>query len=323
MAQENAQQQEAQVQTQDAQETSLLDQILTQGKLARDEFQKERAKDMIAEFVGQVMQGELTLSKSMDVSINARIAEIDRLLTAQLNEVMHHEEFQKLEGSWRGLHHLVKNSLTSTSLRIRVMSVNKKELLKDFERALEFDQSALFKKIYEEEYGTFGGAPYGALIGDYEFSNHPQDMALLEKLSQVAAASHAPFISAASSELFGWETFSEMNDVRDVAKIFDRTEYMKWRSFRESEDSRYVGLTLPHVLGREPYGAMTRPTESFNFEEDVDGKDHKKIPLEQCRLCFCNALDGSLFNARLVRRDPRRRRRRSGSGTADAYFPNG
>jgi type VI secretion system protein ImpC len=290
MAQENAQQQEAQVQTQDAQETSLLDQILTQGKLARDEFQKERAKDMIAEFVGQVMQGELTLSKSMDVSINARIAEIDRLLTAQLNEVMHHEEFQKLEGSWRGLHHLVKNSLTSTSLRIRVMSVNKKELLKDFERALEFDQSALFKKIYEEEYGTFGGAPYGALIGDYEFSNHPQDMALLEKLSQVAAASHAPFISAASSELFGWETFSEMNDVRDVAKIFDRTEYMKWRSFRESEDSRYVGLTLPHVLGREPYGAMTRPTESFNFEEDVDGKDHKKYLWSNAAYAFATRL---------------------------------
>ncbi|MBX7172999.1 MAG: type VI secretion system contractile sheath large subunit [Pyrinomonadaceae bacterium] len=258
------------------QEVSLLDQILTEGKMARDEFQKERAKDMISEFVSQVMAGELTMSKNMDVAINARIAEIDRLLSAQLNEIMHQEEFQRLEGSWRGLHHLVSNSLTGTQLKIRVMNASKKELVKDFERALEFDQSALFKKIYEEEYGTFGGAPYGALIGDFEFGNHPQDLALLEKLSQVAAASHAPFLSAASPGLFGWDTFGEMTEVRDVSKIFDRTEYAKWRSFRESEDSRYVGLTLPHVLGREPYGAATKPTETFNFEEDVDGTDHKK-----------------------------------------------
>ena len=275
MAEKAQQQGEAQVQEQ-TQELGLLDQILTEGRMARDDFQKERAKDMIGEFVGQVMKGELTLSKNMDVAINSRIAEIDRLITSQMNEIMHNEEFQKLEGSWRGLHHLVKNSLTGTQLKIRVMSVTKKDLLKDFERALEFDQSALFKKIYEEEYGTFGGAPYGALIGDYEFGNHPQDMALLESMSQVAAAAHAPFLSAASSELFGWDTFSEMNEVRDVSKIFDRAEYAKWRSFRESEDSRYVGLTLPHVLGRVPYGVMTKPTETFNFEEDVDGTDHKK-----------------------------------------------
>ncbi len=272
---EKAQQQEAQVQEQ-TQEVGLLDQILTEGKMARDDFQRERAKDMIGEFVGQVMSGELTMSKNMDVAINARLAEIDRLITSQMNEIIHNEEFQKLEGSWRGLHHLVKNSLTGTQLKIRVMSATKKDLLKDFERALEFDQSALFKKIYEDEYGTFGGAPYGALIGDYEFGNHPQDMALLENMSQVAAAAHAPFLSAASPELFGWDNFNEMTEVRDVSKIFDRTEYAKWRSFRESEDSRYVGLTLPHVLGREPYGAATRPTETFNFEEDVDGTDHKK-----------------------------------------------
>ncbi len=257
-------------------EGGLLDKILTEGRLARDEFQKERSKDMIAEFVGQVMSGQLTMSKNMDLAINSRIAEIDRLVSAQMNAIMHHEDYQKLEGSWRGLHYLVKNSLTGPQLKIRVLSVNKKDLLKDFERALEFDQSNLFKKIYEEEYGTFGGAPYGALIGDFEFGNHPQDLALLENLSQVAAAAHAPFFSAASAGLFGWDTFSEMSEVRDVAKIFDRTEYAKWRSFRESEDSRYVGLTLPHVLMREPYGAATKPTETFRFEEDVDGTDHKK-----------------------------------------------
>lgn len=254
----------------------LLDKILTEGRMARDDYQKERAKDMIGEFVNQVMSGELTMSKNMDVAINSRIAEIDRLVSAQMNEIMHHEDFQKLEGSWRGLHHLVKNSLTGTQLKIKVMSVTKNDLLKDFERALEFDQSALFKKVYEEEYGTFGGAPFGALIGDYEFGNHPQDMSLLESVSQVAAAAHAPFLSAASAGMFGWDTFGDMTEVRDVAKIFDRTEYMKWRSFRDSEDSRYVGLTIPHVLMREPYGAATKPTETFRFEEDVDGKDHKK-----------------------------------------------
>jgi len=268
---------ESAAQTVETQESvSVLDQILTEGRMARDDYQREQAKDMIGEFVSQVMSGELTMSKNMDVAINSRIAEIDRLVSAQMNEIMHHEDFQKLEGSWRGLHHLVKNSLVSPQLKIKVMSATKKDLLKDFERALEFDQSAMFRKVYEEEYGTFGGAPFGALIGDYEFGNHPQDMSLLESISQVAAAAHAPFLSAASAGMFGWDTYSEMTEVRDVAKIFDRTEYMKWRSFRESEDSRYVGLTMPHVLMREPYGAATKPTETFRFEEDVDGKDHKK-----------------------------------------------
>ncbi|MBV9211455.1 MAG: type VI secretion system contractile sheath large subunit [Acidobacteria bacterium] len=257
-------------------ESDLLSRILDEGRLARDESQMARAKDMIAEFVGQVMAGELTMSKDMEASINARIAVIDKLMSAQLNEIMHNEAFQKLEGSWRGLHHLVHNSETSTMLKIRVMNASKKDLLKDLERAPEFDQSALFKKVYEEEFGTFGGAPFGALIGDYDFGNHPQDMSLLEKISNVAAAAHAPFVSAAAPGLFGWDSFTDLTEVRDLAKIFDRTEYVKWRSFRESEDSRYVGLTLPHTLMRLPYGQETVPTESFNFEEDVDGKDHKK-----------------------------------------------
>ncbi len=275
MANQEAKEAQAPAEEQE-QERSLLDEILSDGRMARDEFQKERAKDMIGEFVSQVMSGEITMSKNMDATINARVAEIDRLVSAQMNEIIHHADFQKLEGSWRGLHQLVSNTLTSPQMKIRVMPATKKDLLKDFERALEFDQSSMFKKIYEEEYGQFGGAPFGAIIGDFEFGNHPQDLALLENLAQVAAASHAPFLSAASPEMFGWNEFSEMSQVRDVAKIFDRTEFMKWRSFRESEDSRYVGLTLPHTLGREPYGAATKPTEKFMFEEDVDGKDHSK-----------------------------------------------
>lgn len=257
-------------------EGSLLTKILEEGRLARNEVQEQQARDLLSEFVQQVMKGQVVVSKDMESSINARIAQIDKLLTAQLNEVMHHEDFQKLEGSWRGLHHLVMNSETGTMLKIRVLNVSKKDLLKDMERASEFDQSALFKKVYEEEFGTFGGAPFGALIGDYEFSNHPQDLSLLEKISNVAAAANAPFFSSASAQMFGWDSFTELTEVRDLAKIFDRTEFAKWRSFRESEDSRYVGLCLPHTLMRLPYGAETLPTETFHFEEDVDGKDHKK-----------------------------------------------
>lgn len=264
------------VETHEQQEVDLLTRILDEGRLVRDESQSERAKDLIAEFVQQVMQGQLVISKDLEATINARIAEIDRLITAQLNEVMHAEPFQKLEGSWRGLHYLVFETETSTMLKIRVLNVSKKDLLRDLERAIEFDQSALFKKVYEEEFGMFGGSPYGALIGDYEFTNHPQDMALIEKISNVSAAAHAPFISAAGPQLFGWDSFTDLVEVRDLAKIFDRTEYVKWRSFRESEDSRYVGLTLPHILMRLPYGKETIPTETFNFEEDVTGRDHSK-----------------------------------------------
>jgi type VI secretion system protein ImpC len=189
---------------------------------------------------------------------------------------MHHQDFQKMEGSWRGLHYLVHQSETSTMLKIKVLNTSKDDLRKDLERASEFDQSALFKKVYEEEFGTFGGAPFGALVGDYEFGRHPQDVALIEKISNVAAAAHAPFFSAASPQLFNLDSFTELGTPRDMAKIFDTVEYAKWKSFRESEDSRYVGLCLPHILMRLPYGPDTVPVEGFNFKEDVDGKDHSK-----------------------------------------------
>ncbi len=257
-------------------EKGLLDQILEEGRLARDETQREWAKDLVGEFVKQVMEGAMVISKDTEAMVNARIAQIDKLISLQLNEVMHHPDFQKLEASWRGLHYLVFQSETGERLKLRVMNVSKKDLLKDMEKATEFDQSALFKKVYEEEYGTFGGAAYGALIGDYEFSNHPQDLSLLEKISQVAAAAHAPFIAAASPKLFNWESFTELGGPRDLAKIFQSVEYAKWKSFRESEDSRYVALALPHILMRLPYGQDNVPVEAFNYEEGVDGTDHSK-----------------------------------------------
>jgi len=262
--------------TTETQEVSLLDQIIDEGHIGRDTEQREASKKQITTLIEEVMKGTVTVSKDVEATISARIADIDELLSRQLNAIMHAPEFQKLEGSWRGLQYLVQQSETSTMLKLRVLNTSKQDLLKDLQKAPEFDQSALFKKVYEEEYGTFGGAPFGAMIGDYEFGRGPQDMELLEKISNVAAAAHAPFLSAASPEMFNLDSYTDLPNPRDMAKIFESTEYVKWRSFRESEDSRFVGLTLPHILMRLPYGPETVPVEAFNFKEDVDGKDHKK-----------------------------------------------
>jgi type VI secretion system protein ImpC len=267
---------EAQTATIEQESPGLLDQIITKTKIGRDTEQKTQSRQQIATFVEEVLKGALKRSKDVETTISLRIAEIDQLLSKQLNEVLHAPEFQKLEGSWRGLHYLVSQSETSTTLKIRVLNCSKKELLRNFENASDFDQSVVFKKVYEEEYGTFGGAPIGALIGDFEFSRTAQDMALLEQMSHVAAAAHAPFLTAADPQMFNWDDFTEITGPRDLAKVFDTVEYAKWKSFRDSEDARYVGLALPHILMRLPYGPDTVPVETFNFKEDVDGTDHKK-----------------------------------------------
>src|SRR6266567_2439353 len=258
------------------QELGLLDQIVTEGRFGSDVAAKERGRDLVKEFVGQFLEGSMTIARDAEMMINARIAQIDHLLSIQLNEILHHPSFQKLEGSWRGLKHLMDQSETGVMLKIKVMNCSKKDLLKDLQRAPEFDQSALFKKVYEEEFGVFGGAPFGALIGDYEFGKHPEDIELLEKVSNVAASAHAPFLTAAAPDLFNLPSYTSLEAPRDLAKIFDTTEYAKWKSFRQSEDSRYVALTLPRTLGRLPYGADTKPVEEFRYEEHVDGTDHSK-----------------------------------------------
>ena len=258
-----------------AAESSVLDQIVEQGRFT-DPSARERGKGLIKEFVEQVLEGSMTLGRDADQMISARVAQIDHLISIQLNEVLHNAQFQKLESTWRGLKYLLDQSETGTQLKIRVLNASKKDLLRDLQRAPEFDQSAMFKKVYEEEYGLFGGEPFGALVGDYEFSKHPEDLELLEKVSQVAASAHAPFLSAASSELLNMESFTNLDQPRDIGKIFDSTEYAKWKGFRESEDSKYVCLTCPRVLMRLPYGRDTAPVEGFNFEEGVDGTDHSK-----------------------------------------------
>jgi type VI secretion system protein ImpC len=257
-------------------ELGLLDQIVEQGKVGTDSASKERGKSLIKEFVQQVLQGQMTVSRDTEAMINARIAQIDHLISIQLNEVMHHPSFQKLEGSWRGLRYMMDQSETNDMLKIKVLNVSKKELLRDLQRAPEFDQSAMFKKVYEEEFGIFGGAPFAALVGDYEFGKHPEDIELLERVSNVAAAAHAPFLTAASNDLFNLESYTSLDQPRDLGKIFDTTEYAKWKSFRASEDSRYVGLCLPRILGRLPYGPDTKPVDAFNYQEGVDGTEHNK-----------------------------------------------
>ncbi|MDQ3958119.1 MAG: type VI secretion system contractile sheath large subunit [Actinomycetota bacterium] len=257
-------------------ELGLLDRIVDQGRLGREPAARERGRDLVRNFVSEVLAGTVTIAPDTEAMINARIAQIDELLSAQLNEIMHHPDFQRLEATWRGLFYLLSNTETSVSLKIKVFNVNKKDLLKDLQKASEFDQSALFKKVYEEEFGVFGGAPFGALIGDYEFGKGGQDMELLEKIASVAAAAAAPFVAGTSPEMFNLESFTQLDQPRDLAKIFDTTEYAKWKSFRQSEDSRYVALTAPRVLIRQPYGMATVPVEAFNYEEQVDGTDHSK-----------------------------------------------
>jgi type VI secretion system protein ImpC len=257
-------------------ESSLLDQIVDQGRFGKEQSARERGRDMVKEFVAQVLEGEMKLSRDADATINSRVAQIDHLISLQLNEILHHPAFQKLEASWRGIKYMMDQSETSSMLKIRVLNVSKKELLRDLQRAPEFDQSVMFKKVYEDEFGIFGGEPFGALVGDYEFSKHPEDIELLEKVSQVAAGAHAPFLTAASPELLNLDSFSQLGEPRDIGKIFDSTEFAKWKSFRASEDSRYVGLTMPRVLMRLPYGKDTKPVDDFNYEEGVDGTDHSK-----------------------------------------------
>ncbi len=272
------------------QDFSLLETIVEQSRVAVNDSEKTHAKGLIAELVDQVLSGTVTVSSDLVASLDARVAELDQLISAQLNAVMHCPEFQTLEASWRGLKYLVRESETSPMLKIKVLNTSRKDLIKDFKAAPDFDQSALFKKVYEEEYGTFGGGPYAALIGDYSFGRHPEDFYLLEQVSHVAAAAHAPFISAASPTLFGLETFTDIGRPRDLSKVFDTVEYAKWKSFRESEDSRYVGLVLPNVLGRLPYGRDTVPVEEFNFEEDCDGSNHDKYLWTNASYAFATRL---------------------------------
>jgi len=279
-----------------AEGTSLLDSIIDASKVAASEQERAGTRDLIRELVDQILDGTVTISKDLAASLDARIAQLDALMSAQLSSILHAPEFQQLEASWRGLKYLTDQSETSPSLKIKVFNASKKDLVKDFRTSSDFDQSALFKQVYEEEYGTFGGSPFAGIVGDFEFTRHPEDMYLLDQMSHVAAAAHAPFISAAGAGMFGLESFTDIGKPRNLAKIFDTVEYAKWKSFRESEDSRYVGLCLPHVLGRLPYGPDSQPIEVFNFQEEVDGTDHSKYLWTNAAYAFAARLTDAFAN---------------------------
>lgn len=258
----------------EAKEGSLLDQAIK----ATRQTEKTRAQELLRTLTEEALRGTVTWTKDVTRTITAGITAIDEAISKQLAAIMHAPRFQQLEGSWRGLNYLVMNSETSAQLKIKVINVSKRDLFKDLDRAVEFDQSQAFKKLYENEFGTPGGEPYGALIGDYEFTNHPEDIDLLSKMSNVAAAAFCPFLSAASPSLFGFESFTELSKPRDLEKIFDTVEYTKWNSFRDSDDSRFVVLSMPRVLSRLPYGRNTKPVEEFQFEEvELDKKGRSKV----------------------------------------------
>lgn len=255
------------------QNKDILNSIMTDGGLVRNPADKEYANNMVATYVQEVLAQDKADAVPSDAVafINQKISEIDQALSSQLDEILHHDKFRALEGSWRGLNYLVMNTETSTQLKIRVLNVSKEEVAKDLEKAVEFDQSNLFKKVYEQEYGTFGGSPYSCLLADYEFTSTPADMEIVKDLSGVGAAAFAPIVTAAAPSMFNLGSYQELGKPRDLAKIFDSLDKIKWNSFRESEDSRYVVMTLPRVLIREPYGPDTNPVEGLNYTETVEG----------------------------------------------------
>src|SRR3982751_3823566 len=252
--------------------------------LLRKEFKPktDEAKDAVERAVRTLAEQALSQTKliSTDVvkSIEAMIAELDRKLYEQVNVILHHADFQQLESAWRGLHYLVNNTETDEMLKIRVMNISKADLGRTLKRykGTNWDQSPIFKKIYEAEYGQFGGEPFGCLVGDYYFDHSPQDVELLGEMAQVAAAAHMPFIAGASPTVMQMDSWQELANPRDLTKIFGTPEYAGWRSLRESEDSRYIGLAMPRYLSRPPYGAKTSPVEEFDFEEDTGAADNSR-----------------------------------------------
>jgi type VI secretion system protein ImpC len=285
MAVERTPQTQGTQQTTETTEVSLLDQAIG----ATKQTEPERAQELLRTLTEEALKGTVTYDRNLTVTLNRAIKAIDEQLSRQLAAIMHNEKFRKLEGSWRGLHHLISSTETSAQLKVRVINVSKRDLYRDVSKAVEFDQSQIFKKIYESEFGTPGGEPYGALIGDYEFSNHPEDVELLQHMSQVSAAAFAPFVSAAAPQLFGFNDYTELSRPRDLEKIFESQEYAKWRSFRDSEDSRFVTLTMPRTLSRLPYGANTRRIDEFDYEEAPADQDGTGRAMDHDDYCWMNA----------------------------------
>ena len=240
---------------------------------------QEAVVSAVQTLAAQALENTGIISNDAYRTVEGMIAEIDRKLSEQVNKIIHHEDFQRLEGSWRGLHYLVNNTETDEMLKIQVFNINKKELGRTLQRhkGILWDQSPIFKKVYEAEYGQFGGEPFGCLVGDYFFDHNPQDVALLTEMSKIAASAHCPFIAGADSGLMQMESWQELANPRDLTKIFGNTEYIKWRALRDSDDARYLGLTMPRFLARLPYSTKENPVDGFDFEEDTAGASHNNF----------------------------------------------
>ncbi|MDP0927897.1 type VI secretion system contractile sheath large subunit [Paracoccus onubensis] len=277
MAQEN------QAQVSEATGLSELDEfsdILKQTIKPRSEVAAKEVDNAVVALVREALDDQTVIAEDVIDTIDAMLSKLDQKLTEQLNEVIHHQEFQTIESSWRGLAYTVNNSETDASLRVKVMNVSKKELQQMFRRypGAKWDKSPLNRVIYEAEFGTLGGKPFGALIGDYYFDHSTADVSLLREMGKIAAAAHAPFISASAPELLGMDSWNELSVPPDLSEIFDTPEYAAWNGLRDSENSRYVALTMPRVLAREPYGQNSNSVvEEFNFEEETDGHEGKKF----------------------------------------------
>jgi type VI secretion system protein ImpC len=259
-------------------EVNEFESLLSKEFKPKDDRQQEQVASAVRTLAEQALASSVTVSADVLITIQEMVAAIDQKLTEQVNQIIHHENFQKVESAWRGLHHLVNNTETDEMLKIKVMNISKKELhknLKKFKGAA-WDQSPVFKKLYEEEFGQFGGEPFGCLVGDYHFDHSAPDVELLGEIAKISAAMHAPFISGAAPSTLLMDSWQELANPRDLTKIFQTPEHAAWRSLRESDDSRYLGLTLPRFLARMPYGANTNPVEEFDFEEETEGADSSK-----------------------------------------------
>lgn len=257
---------------------SDFDALLSKSFKIQNSERKGAVQEAVKTLAEHALAGVSLISGDAVRTIESIIAELDRQISKQLNVIMHHEDFKALEGTWRGVHHLVSNTETDEQLKIRIYNINKKELSKTLRnnKGNKWDQSAIFKQIYSQEFGTPGGTPYGCLVGDYQFDHSAPDVELLMGMAKIAAAAHAPFLAASAPSLFNMSSWQELGNPSDLSKIFSTPDYAAWRSLRKSEDSKYLGLTMPRFLSRLPYGAKTSPVEEFAFEEDVDGSDHSK-----------------------------------------------
>ena len=254
----------------------ILDRVLDEGRLARDEHQVDAARGMLKGFIEEAGKAGEQIDGTAKKALAARIVAIDQLISKQINRVLHHERFQKLEASWRNLNKIVSDNELSSNMRVRVFNCTRKELKKDFARAPGFDQSMLFKNVYEAEYGTLGGAPYTFLVGDMEFGRKPEDIEFLRNMATVASMAHAPFLASAGPDLLDLESFTELDRPIDIAKVFETSEMAAWNSLRSSADSRYLALTAPRVMVRLPWGPDSAPVEGMDFVEDVTGEEHER-----------------------------------------------